>query len=146
MTPLRSWTSLPEDECDVRGQPTMFGKVSLMTTWKRYCRQFVPFRFLPRKDFSRSEPQKSETFIRTSRSLSSYVCVFKMYFSLVYFYAGWAKVQRPDFRSADFTWSSRSSLQFWSDGICCSNQPWCKCWINCFHMGPVLKHSHFACV
>lgn len=52
--------------------------------------------------------------------------------------------------SANFTWNSHSSLWFWRSP---SRQRWYSLWSqmwtvlmqvgDCFHMGPVFKHSHF---
>lgn len=37
-------------------------------------------------DFSRTEPEKSQTLIKTSRSHSSHVCVLELYFSLMFIF------------------------------------------------------------
>ena len=88
-----------------------------MTTWQRRRWQFCnPFDFYRGNDFSRREPQKSQTSIKKpSRSLGSRVCVLKLYFSFVFiFIRGELKCRNPpDCRSSDSTWGGRSSLWFW---------------------------------
>lgn len=90
-----------------------------MTAWQRRRWQFCnPFDFYRGNDFSRREPQKSQTSIKKpSRSLSSRVCVLKLYFSFVFvFIRGELKCCNPpppDCRSSDSTWGGRSSLWFW---------------------------------
>lgn len=127
MTPLRPFTFLPEDKCEVTGQPTVLQKspqwLNCRGTDNLYC-----FDFYKKNDLSRSEPQKTQTLIKTSRSLSSHVCVLKLYFSHLFILmqgelkcynltSGWLISHEAVIHHI----SSGVGLQG-SNGICCGNQ------------------------